>query len=112
VHAIVVGSVSERLSALVVLRSPVDSPTADRVEELMSDAAAAAAVREYFRDLGFDVGPLVGVSFSIDADRSLFESTFGSVGGELDLALLPSNIREQLQTVTFTEPPAFGPERP
>jgi hypothetical protein len=103
---------TERLSALVVLRSPVDSPTAGRAAELMSDAAAAAVVQEYFRTLGFDVGPLVGVSFSIDGDRSLFESTFGSVGGALDLAPLPTNIRECLQAVTFTEPPAFGPERP
>jgi hypothetical protein len=103
---------SDGLSALVVLRSPVDSPTADRAAELMSDAAAAAIVQAYFRDLGFDVGPLVGVSFSIDGDRSLFESTFGSVGGALDLAPLPGSIREQLLAVTFTEPPTFGPEQP
>jgi hypothetical protein len=103
---------SERLSALVVLRSPVESPTADRAAELVPDEAGVAEVQDYFRDLGFDVGPLVGVSFSIDGDRSLFESTFGSADGELDLAPLPSTIREQLHAVTFTEPPAFGPERP
>jgi hypothetical protein len=72
---------SDRRSALVVLRSPVESPTAARAAELVPDAAGAAAARNYFAELGFEVGPLVGVSFSIDGNRTLFESTFGSATG-------------------------------
>jgi len=112
VPALVVGTVSERRSALIVLRSPVESPTAARAAELVPDAAAAAAVQAYFSGLGFEVGPLVGVSFSIDGDQTLFESIVGPETGELDLARLPNSIRAWLRGVTSTEPPTFGPDRP
>jgi hypothetical protein len=112
VPALVVGNVSERRSAIVVLRSPIDSPTATRAEELVSDPAAAAAVQEYFVRLGFQVGPLVGVSFAIDGNQTLFESVFGPKTGEFDLARIPVSIRAWLVGVTATEPPTFGPDRP
>jgi len=104
--------VSERRSAIVLLRSPVDLPTTARVEELVPDAAGARAVQDYFAGLGFEVGPFVGVSFSIDGDQALFEAIFGSEAGELDLTRLPASIRERLRGVMSTEPPTFGPERP
>jgi hypothetical protein len=103
---------SEPASALVVLRSPVESPTAAQAGKLLADTAGPAAVRNYFSSLGFEVGPIVGVSFSIEGDRSLFESTFGSDTAELDLTRLPSSISSWLSEITRTEPPTFGPDRP
>jgi hypothetical protein len=128
--------VSADLSALVVLRPAGGRPlagdeaiTAETVAEFLPDPASAERVRTYFRDRGFDVGPLVAASFSISGPRSRFEETFGvgpalaqaervalGQGGgdatELALESLPPEVAGAVEAVTFTRPPDFGPTSP
>lgn len=120
------------LSAQVVLipaGGPTDTPvTAETLAEHAPDTDAAAHVASHLRRAGFDVGELIGTSFSITGPRSRFEDTFdialtidtddaGTVAyattdaGHLELPLssLPSNLVRHVTAVTFTEPPDFGP---
>src|SRR5687767_13675134 len=76
---------------------------------------AAERVRERYSRAGFEVGPLVGVSFSITAPASVFEKVFkGGVreavkkGLELSTKELPRELAEDIAAVTFTPPPDFG----
>lgn len=94
------------------------SPSADTVE------AAAAA----FKAAGFEVGNMVGNSFSITAPPSTFEKVFkiklqsDEPGGlkvaassgspasyELPLKALPRDLSQHVVAVTFSPPPDFGP---
>jgi hypothetical protein len=122
------------ISAQVVLRSASgkvpDSATgivAKTIKEYAPSAEAVHIVRQGFAAAGFQVGPLVGNSFSITAPLSTFESVFhtqirrrgdggieavqadGSGTYELPLDALSPAIRQHLAAVTFTPPPAFGP---
>src|SRR6187401_756649 len=72
------------VSAQVVLRPesgrPVrsDEPiTSANVEQFLPSPAAAERVRKAFSALDFDVGPIVGTSFSITAPAERFEEVFG-----------------------------------
>jgi hypothetical protein len=92
---------------------------------LQAPAAAASAAVEHFREAGFEVGPVVGLGFSITAKASLFEKVFaakvsvdenggasvGSKGGDraLDLHGLPKAIQACVAAIEFAEPPDFGP---
>lgn len=131
------------ISAQALLRSKSgarvrgDVPiTSENIAEYAPAAEDAAAAREAFRAAGFDVGDVVGISFSITAPVSTFESFFhvsldagkdgtvtvkgatpsagaeGRPGGEQELPLsgLPAPLAARLETVTFT-PPAelYGP---
>ena len=79
----------------------------------------APRVRERFAAAGFQVGPLVGNSFSITGPVKLFERVFKMPAGgqghqpfsvtELPLSGLEPNLGEPIQTVLFTRPPDFGP---
>jgi len=124
------------LSALVVLRpaggrtlAGDEAITAESVAEFLPEPAAAERVRAYFRDQGYDVGPLVAASFSITGPRSRFEETFGAGpalaqaervalgqgdGDATELALesLPPEVAGAVEAVTFTRPPEFGPTSP
>lgn len=106
------------LSATVVLR-PADGrdltgderiTSANLREYLPSDDAVATA-RSWFEGAGFDVGPVVGIGFSITAPRARFEEVFGAVpdGEELPLERVPPHVRRVLASVTFSPPPDFGP---
>lgn len=92
----------ERDSALVVMRSPEPEP--------------AGRARRFFADRGFEVGPLVGISFSIVAPRQQMERRFegferlAGSGEELPLDSLPPEIRRTVRAVTTEEPPDFGPQ--
>jgi hypothetical protein len=71
--------------------------------------------------MGFEVGPLVGTSFSISAPGEVFERVFGvkprpgskgmlaSGSYELPQDGLPLAVRNAVHAVTFTPPPDFGP---
>jgi hypothetical protein len=107
----------EPLSPLVVMRpgpgrglgdrGPV---TAETVGEYLPSDEAIAATQHAFSQLGFEVGPAVGASFSITAPRSHVEQVFGTAEGlELPLDRLAPEVREHVQAVTFTPPPDFGP---
>jgi hypothetical protein len=89
--------------------------TAATIGQIQPVAAAVDAARRAFANLGFEVGPFVGISFSITAPAPTFEKVFGvSVqppSGDLELPLqrLPADLAKDIQAVTFTPPPAFGP---
>jgi hypothetical protein len=85
------------------------------------------AARQAFAKLGFEVGPFFGNSFSITAPVGTFERVFGvrlqgsartgiaavdQAGGaslELPVHRLPTEVARDIQAVTFTPPPDFGP---
>ena len=123
------------LSAEVILRSKSGKePSADAVitaETLHEYEPSSTAVLESQRRLnalGFQVTPLVGISFSITAAQDVFEQVFkvtlrqnqkGSVeivknnraaGNELPLEKLPKDLQAYVYAVTFVPPPDFGPE--
>lgn len=114
----------EPLSAMVVLR-PAD-PTVDPDEPVTSAnltrhapaPGAADKLSAYFARRGFEVGPFVGVSFSITAPARIFRRTFGKgpTGRrgdlEFDMEPVPARLRRHLRAVSFSEPPDFGPGAP
>lgn len=84
---------------------------------VLRDAEAAERAQKHFAEQGFEVGPFVGISFSIAAPPDRFRETFGGAeppkgGGELPLDTLPDELRESVQAVATDEPPAFGPGNP
>ena len=97
--------------------------TAENIEEFVPSPEAYLIASGSFVSLGFRAGPLVGVTFSITASAGTFEDVFRTklqrsakggiecIAGGLELPLdqLPENVRTNVQTVTFTEPPDFGP---
>ncbi len=101
--------------------------TAENIKDWLPSGEIALRVRDVFRLLGFEVGDLVGNSFSITGPVHLFESVFKTrlrqlnSGGiqfsttaqasnyELASQKIPDDLREYVAAVTFTPPPAFGP---
>jgi hypothetical protein len=84
---------------------------------ILSDTGAAELARRHFADRGFEVGPFVGISFSIAANPERFREAFGGAepdpkGGELPLESLPDELRGAVLAVATDEPPAFGPGNP
>jgi hypothetical protein len=121
-------------SAQVVLRPASgqtirgDVPiTSQNLKDYLPSQENAARVKQFFAGAGFEVGLLVGISFSITAAVELFESTFqtrlrleerGGVTAlgpnrtasyELPLQALPHEIANNIEAVTFTPPIDFGP---
>lgn len=101
-----------------------DTPlTARTLPEYAPDPADVAVVAEILQAAGFTVGPLVGISMSIEGSPRLFDEFFGtqimrtddggwaarggngSSGLELPTAQLPRQLRGRIAAVTF-EPPA------
>jgi hypothetical protein len=117
------------ISAQVVLKAPPeyrDVPaTAATIASIMPPAQVISAITEEFRRRGFEIGPVVGTSFSISASPRTFEATFhtrlprdengrldlnpAGQGYELPLAQIPHDISKNIQAVVFTPPPDFGP---
>ena len=100
--------------------------TAESIDEYTPSPEAVTAAKRFFRDAGFEVGNMVGNSFSVTASHGTFERVFQSKlhftegivrvangdGGEvyeLPLAVLPTSISRDLLVVSFTPPPDFGP---
>jgi hypothetical protein len=117
------------ISAQVVLKPTPEfegvPATAATIAKMMPPPDVIAAATREFRRLGFDVGPVVGYSFSVTESSRKFESAFhtrlprGSDGQldlnpegrgyELPLGQLSPEIRRAVQAVVFTPPPDFGP---
>lgn len=122
------------IAAQVILRpaggkepGPPEAITSENIRAFAPSAEAVDRVPRYFRSLGFEVGPVVGNSFSITGPLFAFEESFGVAlraterGGlkvvgkpgsseiELPLNALPSGLGDLVTAVTFTEPPDFGP---
>jgi hypothetical protein len=89
-----------------------------------NDLASITPAKGFFTSAGFEVHAPLGATFGIAGPKSQFEKTFGrdllvneqdlitqvtTDSGELDLPLdpLPDNIRSVVESVRFTEPPAF-----
>jgi hypothetical protein len=113
-------SASPTVSAQVLLRPASgrriggrDGITSENIRDYAPPADAAALARQTFDADGFDVGPLVGVSFSIAATVSTFERVFKTAiaGSTLELPLdaLPEPLRRVIEAVTFQRPVDFGP---
>lgn len=112
--------------------SAKDVITANNLSEYRLDSSACAKAEKFFRDAGFAVSPVVGISFSITGSVALFERVFGSElsveesasvvrsvaaadgGDELSLDRLPTELTTAIQAVTFCpvefddEPTSFG----
>ena len=100
----------------------------DNIAELAPSTGAVAAVTEKFRSKGFEIGPLVGISFSVTGSIRTFTEFFGMqirlgkdrayefmakdkvVGHELTGEDLPEGLRKFVQAVAFPLPPDFGPK--
>jgi hypothetical protein len=90
--------------------------TAENIGSLAPAPEAAAEVARALAGAGFEVGPVVGLSFSISARRSVFDRFFGieSAGatkGTIPLDRVPALARRHVAAVTFPPPPDFGPTR-
>ena len=125
----------EQLSAQIVLRSasgsapgPQTAVTSANVHEYLPAAADADAARRAYREAGFEVGEVVGNSFSITAPAATFEKVFkvklrrdeskgvralAATGGdetyELPIDKLKGELARNVAAATFSPPPDFGP---
>ncbi|MEP7038331.1 MAG: hypothetical protein ABI891_08310 [Acidobacteriota bacterium] len=124
----------QKLSAQVILRPadgkgaiPPENITSENVHQIMPSAENVKNARKFCVAAGFEVDAGFANSFSITGDVELFEKTFKTkisqnekqavkaVGendtesSELPLGNLPQEIKKIVETITFTEPPDFGP---
>ena len=124
------------VSAQVVLRSASGaSPlgavavTSQNVREYLPSPSDAAHARSAFQAAGFEVGEVVGNSFSITAPASTFEEVFkaklrrdgqkgvtvrsrgaaGEEGYELPVDNLTGGLGRHVAAAIFSPPPDFGP---
>jgi len=126
---------TQLVSAQVVLKSASGKSfdgqtaiTAENIADYSPSHTSVTAAAAGFRAAGFEVGNMVGNSFSITAPLSKFEKFFkvelqekdsGEVqlasapddGGlhELPLKALPRSLSELVAAVTFSPAPDFGP---
>lgn len=124
------------ISAQVVLRPASgkaltpESITAQNIGDFAPSPDTVARATAALRAMGFEVGNVVGNSFSITGPPRTFENLFdvrvrpterGGVtatreGGpgtyELPVDALPDSVRDLVEAVTFTPPPDFGPTNP
>jgi hypothetical protein len=108
-------------AALVVLRPAgggelgARTITAETVEQDRPAPESVAQARQAFADAGFTVGPVVGLSFSIEGPRDLMERTFPDfreregTGTPLSLERQPPEVANHIEAVVSEAPPAFGP---
>jgi len=123
------------LSAQVALRpasgkmvSSQTRITSENIGDYLPAQETVDATRKGFLAAGFEVGNVVGMSYSITASASVFEKVFkiklvsdnhGGIkvsdgkGGdqtyELPVKSLPTELRESIAAATFSPPPDFGP---
>lgn len=125
-------AVKKEVSAQVVLKAADRSVTgenitSENVRRAMPSEDDVRKATSHFKELGFKVEHAFGNSFSISGPSALFENVFktklsteekgglkakdasGSKSLELPLANLPNDVEKILETVTFSEPPDFGP---
>lgn len=123
----------KQVSAQVMLRSAsgatpegTTSVTVENVHQYLPSSSSITEARQAFANAGFEVGPVVGNSFSITALKRTFEKvarvrlTEDKMSGvraqvgeqlsyELPIEKLPEDLRRHVAAVTFTAPPDFGP---
>lgn len=100
--------------------------TAENIAEYTPSPQAVQVTARFFAERRFEVGPAVGISFSITGLASTFEEVFGatlgvgekgsvqvlapdgSAGYDLPLTGLPAAIRRHVVAVALEEPAEFG----
>ncbi len=107
------------ISAVVTVRRPATPPETGQENR---DFAAISKVKAHLTSAGFEVAAPLGTTFSITAARSRFEEFFGDAlvvddggllrsvtteggGRDLSLAVLPDDIREKVESVSFVPSP-------
>jgi hypothetical protein len=104
-------------SALVVLR-PGGSPVSTRDWERPPEAADVDRVMAWFREHGFETGPLVGISFAITGPPELFRERLGEAvpddAGAAAYAVdaLQPDVAALVDAIVVQAPPDFGPGNP
>jgi hypothetical protein len=124
----------EAVSAQVVLKSAsgksfddLTEITAENVHDFLPTDEAISMTTKAFMSAGFQVGTVVGNSFSISAEVGHFEKFFnvrlryqtsgeimvgrddGFDSYELPIEDLPASLGDLIEVITFTRPPDFGP---
>jgi hypothetical protein len=117
-------------SALVILQSPPPEHGGSADGFGPPDPGQARRVQDLLRSLGFDVGALIGTSFSISAPPWLFQRSFGQAPPteptvetadgashgpdhhELPVDRLPDEAAAAIEAIVFARPPDFGPGAP
>jgi subtilase family serine protease len=122
------------ISAQVVLRSASGKAfdghtpiTSETIDEFRPSTETVEETTSAFTSAGFDIGAMVGISFSITGSVVTFEKVFetkltyhnkkgiqamltdGSFSSELPLTEIAESIASLIVTVTFMPPPDFGP---
>ena len=123
-----------KISAQVIFRpasgkklDPKTPITAENIAQFVPRPESVETATRLFAKFGFEVTPLVGNSFSITAPEAVFEKAFriqlqtsaekgamfvddeGDARRRLPRKLLPKEIRDTVEVISFTEPPDFGP---
>ena len=101
--------------------------TSENIDSYRPSEETVRCVSQYFRNRGFEVSPLVGISFAISASAQHFSDVFqvsltedetngiqvvigsDTPRSELPLASLDDEIADLIISVTFAPPPDFGP---
>jgi hypothetical protein len=101
--------------------------SAANVADFAPSPEAVRSVTAELRSKGFKIGPLVGISFSVEGTVRAFEEFFGTQiqlgkdgayefvtkrkthGHELSKEDLPGALRKYVTAVAFPLPPDFGP---
>jgi len=120
----------KKLSAQVIVKpasgrdsSSTEKITSENVDQIMPSAEDFQKAKNYFKKLGFEVDAGFANSFSITGDQRLFEKAFeeklspdenqaiktSGANSELKIKHLSAEIKKIVETVTFSEPPDFGP---
>jgi hypothetical protein len=111
------GAMTDPVTLTVVLRPaggrelPPGGLTAATIGDGAPDPNAAERARAAFEERGFEVGPLVGIAFSITAPREHASDVFGELpdAGSVGLGGLPEGMRSEILAVEAEPPPDFGP---
>lgn len=103
-------------TVLVVLKpsrgraATAESATAERVSELAPSPMAAERLAEFFTEAGYEVGPLVGISFSLTVPADDVASLLGDeIDGEYAHPSIPASLRRHIDTIVRERPIDFGP---
>jgi hypothetical protein len=101
--------------------------TSETIHEYRPAPNVVASAQKGFQSLGFETGPLIGISFSITAPIQTFERIFrvklgqtkqgglqatspsGKVSERLPTQMLPGSLQAIVTAITFVAPPEFGP---
>ena len=114
------GRKAQLISAQVLLKTKHGLPPADadltaaRITQLLPPADVVESVLGELVRAGFQVGTVVGLTFSLSGPRTLFERYFhlgdaDTDHGSIPTQRLPGVLQRAVASVVFPPPPEFGP---